>query len=152
MMKKTGLFASLLLTVLLQACVSSGDYMRYSDDRSSSAVKVGDPVFAQWSDGHFYPAQVTSVSGKNCRIYYPDGYDYSVGPGQYMLNRHTYRTGEKVIAMWTNKKWYSGTIGEIQGNRLFILYSDGDKLWVEHGWVVPLDIYNGKMNQQDLVK
>ncbi len=111
-----------------------------------ASVDVGDPVFALWTDGHFYPAKVTAVNGNLISVFYPDNYNHTVTSGGYMLNRHQYKAGDKVISMWTNLKWYPGTIGEVNGNKLFILYDDGDKLLVEHGWVVPLDIYQGRIN------
>lgn len=135
-------------TVLLAACATPTEKKSHDDDRSQgdrSTVKTGDAVFAQWSDGHFYPAKITGVSGTSVSVYFPDGYNYTVGPGQFILNRYKYTVGEKVVSMWTNKGWYPGKIAEIKGNQYHIFYDDGDRLWVEHGWIVPRDIYDGRL-------
>lgn len=150
---KTGLILSAI--IFYSACNSSPDYKGSHEkiySGNTAIVSIGDPVFACWTDGHFYPATVTATEGKSCKVHYPDDYDHIVWTGEYMRNRYRYKIGEQVVSMWNDKKWYPGRVGGMKKDTLHIFYDDGDKLWVNHGWVVPQTIYNGRINPDDLIK
>jgi hypothetical protein len=48
--------------------------------------------------------------------------------------------GKRVLALWPDDDyWYSGTINDIKGKRLFVYYDDGYKKWLTAEKIISLD-------------
>lgn len=90
----------------------------------------GVTVAAKWNDGAYYSAVITKVDGDKYDLNYDDG---SVKKGVpesdlIMLDPNLeLKVGDKVQAVWTTAKFYSGVIEKIDGETIIVKWDDGSK-------------------------
>jgi hypothetical protein len=93
----------------------------------SSDVKAGDTVAAPWGGGT-YLGTVESVSGDIAKVLYADDKvvrDVTVGELRVVTPR-TWKTGDKVLAVWTTGKFYTGTVTADKGGGVYtVKWDDG---------------------------
>jgi len=90
------------------------------------AWQAGDRVLGQWSDGYWYPACVAGVEGTGYSVAFDDG-DTALLPAAG-IKRLNWSAGTKVQCNWRyGGVYYSGTITEMDGESIHILYDDGDR-------------------------
>ena len=90
------------------------------------AWQSGDRVLGQWSDGYWYPAVVSGISGGNFNISFDDG-DTAVLPAS-KIRKINWGEGTKVQCNWKHRGgYYSGTITRMNGEAIHISYDDGDQ-------------------------
>ena len=92
----------------------------------SMAQVSGGRVLGQWSDGRWYPARVIWIQGNAISVNFDDGdqsvLDYS------RVRSINWTEGTRVQCNWKNQgRYYSGYIAEMEGERIFIQYDDGDQ-------------------------
>ena len=91
---------------------------------------AGDTVLAYWEGNNLYfVGTVVEKSAANgtYKIIFADG-DQAVLASN-LVRKMDIAVGSKVMAMWSDKKYYPGTVAKIVGGALFINYDDGDKGW-----------------------
>ena len=96
------------------------------------AIGVGDRVIAyhEATKGYFVGTAVESdntVKGGGFLVIFDDG-DQEVVPFPRMRKLNI-AVGSKVMARFTDGKFYPGTVAKILGGALFINFDDGDKAW-----------------------
>lgn len=90
------------------------------------AWKAGDRVLGLWSDGLWYPANITGVTPAGFNVSFDDG-DVAVLPAT-KIRMINWRVGTKVQCNWKRGgRYYSGTITRKQGDSIHISYDDGDQ-------------------------
>ena len=83
-------------------------------------------MLGQWSDDSWYPARIGEVRDDRYALQFDDGDTGEAGYQQVLP--FSWRPGSRVECLWQGKKkYYPGTISEMSGNDLYILYDDGDK-------------------------
>jgi hypothetical protein len=89
---------------------------------------IGDSVFAFWkASGLYHLGTVVEVGSGQYHIVFEDGDQGAVSENELM--RPDLNVGSQVIAMWTDKKFYPGTVQKIVGRALFVHFDDGDRGW-----------------------
>lgn len=94
---------------------------------SESDVRPGMRVAAKWSDGNWYMATVDSIAVNSCDVSYADGTKGSVSYNDVTLipNDIFLRPGEKVLAVWSNARFYAGTVQSVAADGAVIQWEDG---------------------------
>ena len=89
---------------------------------------VGDTVFALWEPNQVYFVG-TAVEEKGGRllVIFEDGEQAWVSRNQ--ARPMDVAAGSKVLARWTDGRYYPGTVKRIVGRALYIAYDDGDEGW-----------------------
>jgi hypothetical protein len=100
--------------------------------QSQSAFEIGDSVLAFWEPNKLYYVGTiverdSTVKGGAYRIIFADG-DQAVVPTA-KIRELNITEGSIVLAMWSDKRFYPGTVAKIVGSALFIHFDDGDKGW-----------------------
>jgi hypothetical protein len=89
---------------------------------------IGDTVFAFWQgSGHYHIGTIVESTSGMYRVVFADG-DQGMIPENKIMNADL-DEGLKVLAMWTDKRFYPGTIQKIAGLAAYIHFDDGDKGW-----------------------
>lgn len=87
---------------------------------------LGQLVFARWSDGYWYPGQVTGINGDNFDIRFDDGRTATVD--RKGISYNSVAEGNRVEGNWLGGgTYYPGTIAYRGGNLIYIVYDDGDE-------------------------
>lgn len=97
------------------------------------AYEKGDRVLALWEDAFWYPGTVQSVDGNVVLIYFDDGDKATVDSER--VNKLDWGAGDKVECRWpTNGINYPGTFVKVEGEKVRIVYDDGDKADLTVSW------------------
>jgi len=92
----------------------------------SFAYEKGDRVLALHEDAYWYPGTVTNVDGNVLHISFDDGDRATVDSER--VNKLNWGAGDKVECRWPGDgKNYPGTFVEVKGEKVRIVYDDGDK-------------------------
>jgi len=100
---------------------------------------VGKTVAAKWSDDNYYLAKIKAVTDGKYEIDYEDGSQGTVSeeemkeiPAKPVLN-----VGDKVLAVWSGGKFYSGTVEEVKAKGAIVKWDDGSEpSMVEFGKII----------------
>jgi len=92
-------------------------------------LKTGDQVAAPWGCA-YYLGKIESLSGDKVKVYYEDDKQIrevdlkEIKP----LAKQTWKTGDKVIAVWKDYKFYNGVIKEEKSKDLYVVqWDDGSE-------------------------
>ena len=97
-------------------------------------VSVGDSVLAYWQEADaYFIATVVERQGKGYLVVFEDG-DLAAVAGS-KIRKNNLKAGSKVIARWTDGKYYGGTVAKTVGRAFYIHYADGSKRWVPWSWI-----------------
>jgi hypothetical protein len=89
----------------------------------------GDSVFAYFrTTGLYHTGTVVNNDGGNYHVVFEDG-DQLNSLSDSDLKPFAIQEGAKVLAMWTDKRFYAGTVAKITGRAFYIHFDDGDKGW-----------------------
>lgn len=89
---------------------------------------TGDTVFALWKDtGFYFLGTVVGMQNDQYYVVFADG-DQGLVAGNRMQSAEL-EEGLKVYALWSDKRYYPGTIQKITGMAVYIQFDDGDKGW-----------------------
>lgn len=93
----------------------------------ASNYKVGMKVAAKWKDNNYYLAEIKAVNNDKYDVAYADGDKGTVSADDIkeVPAKPTLKTGDKVLAVWTTAKFYSGTVKEVKANGAVIKWDDG---------------------------
>ncbi len=98
-------------------------------------------VAAQWKDGSWYLGKVAGqTSDGKYKINYADGDKWVVREDQIIKipARMNLKVGDKVMAAWSNKRFYPGSVRSVTAAGAVIAWDDGDQpLLVAHGQIMP---------------
>lgn len=91
--------------------------------------KVGDKVLANWKSGsRWWEAKVTGIDGPAISVKYDsDSTTDSLGPlsvAHYPSGAATVKVGDKVVAKWTDGKYYGGKVTALKGTKATVAWSD----------------------------
>lgn len=106
---------------------------------ASPSFSPGQTMAAKWTDGNWYLAKIESVSGGRYNVLYADGDRGSVAQDQIQVipMRPHLIAGERVLAVWSGAKFYSGIILEVRGNGAVVKWDDGSTpSLVEYGKIL----------------
>lgn len=107
----------------------------------SSQFNIGDKIQARWKGGPaWYSGTIQDIQNGKYFIKYDDGdeewttVDLISRPIQTAHNPNSkeplFKIGDRVNARWKGAEaWYSGTIQDVQNDKYFIKYDDGDEEW-----------------------
>lgn len=93
-------------------------------------LQPGDRVWAPWSSAILFCGTVDRIEDNEVHIHFDDGdrgwvLREQVVPLEIPI-------GLRVAARWKmGTQFYPGTVAEVQGERIFIRYDDGDKEWTK---------------------
>ena len=94
----------------------------------------GTVVWAEWEDDAWYHGTIASTCDGGYQINYDDGDTKCCSISQIAIDEipdaNSIAEGVRVLAMWTDGKYYPGSIASISGESYDINYDDGDKLVV----------------------
>jgi uncharacterized OB-fold protein len=89
---------------------------------------VGETVFAWWEPNQIYfVGTVVEDHGANALVVFEDGDNAVVARAK--MRPMEIRVGSKVLARWSDEKYYPGRVDRIVGRALHIAYDDGDEGW-----------------------
>ena len=52
--------------------------------------------------------------------------------------------GTRVWAVWLDGRWYPGTVDDAEGPLRHVTWDDGDSMWLEANYIVPLVVESGR--------
>lgn len=93
------------------------------------AFEVGQSVAARWSDGNMYLAVIRAIVGDSYKVDYADGDKGTVTKHQMvpLKARPDLKAGDRVMAVWTRARFYSGVVNEVQGGGVIVKWDDGSR-------------------------
>lgn len=88
---------------------------------------VGMTVAAKYYDNDYYLAEIKAVNNDKYDVAYADGDKASIYASDMkeIPAKLTLTTGDKVLAVWTKAKFYSGTVQEVKASGAVIKWDDG---------------------------
>jgi len=90
---------------------------------------VGESVLAYWrTTGLFHMGTIVDHNSYGYHVVFEDG-DQANSIADAEIKSANLSVGTKVLAMWTDKSLYPGTIAKICGRAFYIHFDDGDKGW-----------------------
>lgn len=93
-----------------------------------SGIAVGASVAAPWgSAGSLYLGTVTAIAGSSAKVLYADDNitrDVEVAQLVPVISR-TWQVNDKVLAVWSSGKFYSGVITAVTANGYTVKWDDG---------------------------
>ena len=113
--------AALMLSVTFTADISA-----------SEEISPGDIVFAEWAVNGWYHGTVGDVCGDGSFMIFFDDGDTRCCPVRIIVKdvipaKTGVLPGKRVLAQWSDGKFYPGTVGVISGDTFNINFDDGDK-------------------------
>ncbi|MDP8255476.1 MAG: hypothetical protein P9M14_06995 [Candidatus Alcyoniella australis] len=98
---------------------------------SDKKIDPGTAVFAEWTSNGWFHGKVTGPCAAGFQILFDDGDQKCCALMQIAVDMvpaaADVQVGTKVIAQWSDGRFYPGTVGAINGNKYDIQYNDGDK-------------------------
>jgi hypothetical protein len=98
---------------------------------ADTSLKVGDTVFAEWAHNSWYHGKISKTCEKGWYINFDDGDVKCCSGSEVVMDVVSEATqltqGKRVLAQWTNGKYYPGTISSVAGEDYNIQFDDGDK-------------------------
>jgi hypothetical protein len=89
-------------------------------------AQAGERVVGQWSDGYWYPAQITGYDRQGYSLLFDDGDRARLASSQ--VRPFTWQPGTRVQCRWQGgRTYYNGVVAAISGNNVLIHYDDGDR-------------------------
>ena len=121
-MKKMGVLVILTMVGLTLMAAGGGIF------------KVGDPVFAEWVANGWYHGKIDKKCEAGWHIAFDDGDQKCCTPQQIVLdmvpNAAKVKVGSKVLAQWSDMRFYPGTVKTVSGGNYAIQFDDGDQATV----------------------
>ena len=94
--------------------------------------QVGDVVWAQWKPNAWYHGKVTEKNPPGFRVAFDDGDQAVLSPSLIVVDKVSsaalVRVGIRVLAQWTDGRYYPGTVANVSEKGEFrIWFDDGDR-------------------------
>src|SRR5262249_53077754 len=88
--------------------------------------------------------KVDKSSAVGLRVTFDDGAEADLPAGLIAVDRAPRKAdvpvGARVIALWTDDRWYPGSVGQVAGGKYSIRFDDGDERDVELAEVRPVAV------------
>lgn len=98
---------------------------------AKAPLKAGDVVWAEWQPNDWYHGKITKQCDLGWHILYDDGDQKCCSPDKVVKDvappAGQVKKGSRVLAEWTNGKYYPGVVASIEGDQYSIQFDDGDK-------------------------
>jgi hypothetical protein len=106
--------------------------------------KVGDAVWAQWRPNNWQHGKADKATAVGLHVTFDDGNEADLPAGLIAVDRAPKKAdvpaGARVVALWTDDRWYPGTVGQVAGGKYSIRFDDGDERDVELAEVRPVAV------------
>jgi hypothetical protein len=93
--------------------------------------KAGDKVWAQWRPNDWYPGKVTKATEVGLHVQFDDGDEADLPPSLVAPDKapqkNEAKAGTRVLALWTDDKFYPGTVTKVADDKFDIKFDDGDE-------------------------
>ncbi len=118
------LFVVAVLGVTLLGCTASEEA---DTTQEEGAFRVGETVAAEWGDGKLYLSEVTAVAdGEVTVTYLDDGTSGTLDESEVRsIEEKDWQVDDRVLAVWSVARFYSGTITEVQDTGYIVDWDDG---------------------------
>lgn len=114
---------------------------------NNKTFQVGDRIRARWLQGSaWYTGKIRDAKNGQYFIKYDDGdeewttaeFIELIKAGVAKENTSgSFKVGDRVQARWQGgNAWFDGTIEEIDGDKIFIKYDDGDEEWTTADFII----------------
>ena len=95
-----------------------------------ASFSVGDKVVGDWKGGdRWWNAQVTAVAGNQVTVKYDDDNSTeTLAPtsvAHLPSGAASVKVGDKVVAKWTDSKFYNGTVTALAGDKATVSWTSG---------------------------
>jgi hypothetical protein len=88
----------------------------------------GDRVLAFHRDACLYPADIDSIQEDRVMVHYLSGHEAMLTPE--LIRRFELKAGDRIECRCKGgPHFFPGVIGEVEGERVFVRYDDGDEEW-----------------------
>ncbi|MDP8225593.1 MAG: DUF4537 domain-containing protein [Candidatus Lernaella stagnicola] len=92
---------------------------------------VGHAVYAEWTANGWYHGKIAKKCDAGWHIAFDDGDQKCCAPSQIVIDvvppKAMVKVGVKVLAKWSDGRYYPGTVSAINGNKYSIAFNDGDQ-------------------------
>lgn len=126
-MKKSSFYVSLILFSLLVFGIIGSFNISYGDQ----VLKTGTVVWAEWTPNAWYHGKIASGCDNGYNINFDDGDKKCCTIQQIAVDiapsKNSVSSGTKVLAKWSNGKFYPGTVNSVSEGSYTIHFDDGDK-------------------------
>lgn len=108
------------------------DELRPTAGKTSAmaAPKVGDKVWAQWKPNDWYHGKVSKTTDVGLHVAFDDGDQADLPLALVCHDRAPkaadVKAGSRVLGLWTDDKFYPGTITAVEGGKYSVTFDDGD--------------------------
>jgi len=130
------IFPLILSFVVLLSSTSTPAYAPKVEDKVAAQLmpKVGDKVWAQWKPNDWYPGKAAKACPTGFHIEFDDGDKADVAVSMIAVDsapkKEAVKVGTRVLGLWTDKKFYPGTIAKLADGKYDVDFDDGDSLSV----------------------
>ncbi len=99
---------------------------------ASSEISPGDIVFAEWQVNGWYHGTVGDLCEEDSFMIFFDDGDTKCCPSSIIVKdvippKTSVLPGKRVLAQWSDGRYYPGTVSVISGDTFNINFDDGDK-------------------------
>ena len=116
--------------VLLSLVVLIGMMTAYAF-AAGGGLKVNDAVFAEWVQNGWYHGKIAKTCDAGFHIAFDDGDQKCCTVAQIVKDvipkANKVKVGKKVLAQWSNGRYYPGRVAAIAGGSYTIKFNDGDQ-------------------------
>jgi len=120
-MRKVLLISASALVLLFAVQVLAG---------GGGGFKIGDAVYAEWTPNGWYHGKIDKICSAGWHIQFDDGDQKCCTLSQIVKDvvppKSKVKVGSKVLAQWSNGRFYPGKVKAIAGNVYTIAFNDGD--------------------------
>ncbi len=97
---------------------------------SDISFREKDKVLAMWDNGEYYPATIFEVKEDRATVQWDDGTGYASVKYENIKFANTnsdFKVGDKVFAVWSDKRYYPATIKSIGDGEATVAWDDGSE-------------------------
>ncbi len=117
--------------VVFSLAVLIGLTVAYAFAAGGGGYKVGDAVFAEWVTNGWYHGKIAKTCDAGWHIAFDDGDQKCCSLTQIVKDAvpaaNKVKVGKKVLAQWSNGRYYPGRVTAIAGGSYTIKFDDGDQ-------------------------
>lgn len=97
--------------------------------KATGTLEVGSLVAIKWYDGKYWFARILSVDGESFYVITGDGQNATISLQDMIAisDKTVYQEGDKVMATWTDMKFYMGVLGKTEKEGAYVKWDDGSE-------------------------
>ncbi len=108
---------------------------------------IGSKILAQYSDGQWYEATISQISGQEYFVQYDDGLTAWLPTTQIrplvIKGNDAISVGMRVQAQWNDGGWYAATISQINADKYYVTFDDGFSACLQYHQIQPMMLSPG---------